>query len=248
MGCQGEKVGGSTRGIRRPARRVPTAMEGIDGGDSALTLQAAHVTLRCSMKRQATSKKNLPEKSKPQLVIRKYSDRRLYDSTSSRYVTLEDIARLVREGIEVQVVDARSGKDLTHLILTQIILEHAREQETPLPLQFLQQLVRASDNATHEFLSWYLNSTLDLYQKVQSTVRTRLPEAKAVVARPVEFVRNLLAGHAWPPPPAGSNSSEADRLRRRVAELEARLARHTQSARRKRKGPGPPQPRRAERE
>ena len=136
----------------------------------------------------------------PKLVIKKYSDRRLYDTSASRYVKLDDIARMVRDGIDVKVVDARSGKDLTYLILTQIILEHAREQQIPLPLQFLQQLVRASDKATHEFLSWYLNSTLDLYQKVQGKLRTRLPEAKAAVGRPVEFVRKLLAGHSWPPP------------------------------------------------
>jgi polyhydroxyalkanoate synthesis repressor PhaR len=183
------------------------------------------------MKSKSASKKSRDENRKPQLVIKKYGDRRLYDSAASRYVKLEDVARMVREGIEVKVVDARSGKDLTHLILTQIVLEHARERETPLPLQFLQQLVRASDKATHEFLSWYLNSTLDLYQKVQGTVRTRLPEAKAAAARPIEFVRNLLAGHTWPPP--ATAPSEAEQLRRRVAELEARLAQREQPARRR---------------
>ena len=136
---------------------------------------------------------------------------------------LEDIARMVRDGIEVKVVDARSGKDLTYLILTQIILEHARDQEIPLPLQFLQQLVRASDQATHEFLSWYLNSTLDLYQKVQDTLHTRLPEAKAVVGRPIEFVRNLLTQHPSLPSANASDVTEVEQLRRRLGELEARL-------------------------
>jgi polyhydroxyalkanoate synthesis repressor PhaR len=160
--------------------------------------------------------------SKRRVLIRKYSDRRLYDTSASRYVKLDDIARMVREGVEVQVRDARSGKDLTHLVLTQIILENARERQTALPLELLQQLVRTSDRATHEFLSWYLNSTLELYQKAQAAVRTRFAEAKSTVSGPFEFVRNLLAGQPWPPPPG---AGDIETLRRRVEELEARLAR-----------------------
>jgi len=176
------------------------------------------------MKSKPGSRKPRSGKSKPQLVIKKYSDRRLYDPSASRYVTLEDIGRMVREGIDVKVVDARSGEDLTYVILTQIILEDARERETPLPLQLLRQLVRSSDKTTHEFLSWYLNSTLDLYDKVQDTIRTKVPEAKAAVTRPVEFVRNLLAGHPWPPPAPAAEVTEVEQLRRLVAELQTRLA------------------------
>ena len=177
------------------------------------------------MKSRSVSRASRSDPGKPKLVIKKYSDRRLYDSSASRYVKLDDVARMVREGIEVKVVDARSGKDLTYLILTQIILEDARERETPLPLQLLQQLVKASDKATHNFLSWYLNSALDLYQKAQDTVRTRLPEAKAAVARPIEFVRNLLAEHPGPPSLPAAGTTEVEQLRRRLEELEARLPR-----------------------
>jgi polyhydroxyalkanoate synthesis repressor PhaR len=183
------------------------------------------------MKSKSDSRKSANDNSNPGLVIKKYSDRRLYDPSASRYVKLDDIARLVREGIDVKVEDARSGKDLTYLILTQIILEHARDQQIPLPLQFLQQLVKASDKATHEFLSWYLNSTLDLYQKVQGTLRTRLPEAKAVVGRPVDFVRSLLAKHPGPLPPPADDTIEVEQLRRRIEELEMRLARRKKPAR-----------------
>lgn len=157
----------------------------------------------------------------PEVLIRKYSDRRLYDTTASRYVKLEDIARMVRDGIEVRVVDARSGKDLTHVILTQIIVDDAREREIALPLQLLTQLVRASDKATHDFLTWYLNSTLDLYKKAQDTVQTRLSDAKKAVGSPIEFVRNLLAGQS--PQALLSPTSEVEELRRRVEELQLRL-------------------------
>ena len=159
--------------------------------------------------------------TKPNVIIKKYNDRRLYDASASRYVKLEDIAAMVREGIDVQVLDARTGKDLTSVILTQIVMEDARDRETALPLQLLRQLVQATDKAAHDFLSWYLNSTFDLYQKAQSSVRTRFTEAQSAVLSPLEFMRGLISG--LPAPPA-AEPSETEQLRRRVAELEARLA------------------------
>ena len=157
----------------------------------------------------------------PEILIRKYSDRRLYDTAASRYVKLEDIAEMVREGANVRVVDGRSGKDITHLIFTQIIVEDAREREIALPLQLLTQLVRASDKATHDFLTWYLNSTLDLYKKAQDTVQTRLSSAKSAAASPLDFVRNLLSGYTGPSP--ATHDTEVAALRRRVEELQSRL-------------------------
>ena len=136
---------------------------------------------------------------KSNVLIRKYPDRRLYDTNAKRYVKLADIAAMIREGIDVEVLDARSKKDLTRVILTQIIIDDARDRETGLPLHFLRQLVMASDRRTHEFLSWYLNSTLDLYHKAQQSVQSRISDAKAAVASPLDFVRNLLAGQVWPP-------------------------------------------------
>jgi polyhydroxyalkanoate synthesis repressor PhaR len=159
----------------------------------------------------------------PQVLIRKYSDRRLYDTGASRYVKLDDIARMVRDGVDVRVVDGRTGKDLTHLIFTQIIVENAREREIALPLQLLTQLVRASDKATHDFLTWYLNNTLDLYEKAQETVHTRLSSAKNVVASPLEFVRDLLAGHSLQAQAPGPEARELAELRRQVEELQSRL-------------------------
>ena len=158
----------------------------------------------------------------------------LYDTGASRYVKLEDIAQMVREGIHVRVVDGRTGKDLTHLIFTQIIVENAREKEIALPLQLLTQLVRASDKATHDFLTWYLNNTLDLYQRAQETLNTRLSSAKSAVTSPLDFVRNLLAGHSLRSP-APANAAEVEELKRQVQELQARLGKRTKSARRRSK-------------
>jgi len=172
----------------------------------------------------------------PEVLIRKYSDRRLYDTSSSRYVKLDDIARMVRDGISVRVVDGRSGKDLTHLVFTQIIVENAREREIALPIQLLTQLVRASDKATHDFLTWYLDSTLNLYEKAQETVQTRLSTAKNAVASPLDFVRNLLAGHSLQSQAPSADAEELEKLRRQMQELQARSQ---ESGRRARRGSKP---------
>lgn len=159
----------------------------------------------------------------PDVLIRKYSDRRLYDTDASRYVKLDDIARMVRDGLNVRVVDGRTGKDLTHLIFTQIIVENAREQEIALPMQLLTQLVRASDKATHDFLTWYLNNTLDLYKKAQEAVHTKLSTAKNAVASPLDFVRNLLAGQSLRSQAEPTQTAELEALRHQIHELQARL-------------------------
>jgi polyhydroxyalkanoate synthesis repressor PhaR len=179
------------------------------------------------------------------VLIKKYSDRRLYDTSASRYVTLEDIARMVRQGIDVEVRDRRSGKDVTSVTLTQIIVEDARDRESTLPLQLLREIIRASDRAGHDFISWYLTSTLELYQKAQEKVRTGISDAKTAVSAPFDFVRGLLAGQTWPPtsgttpPPAspGNDPVEVEKLRRRVQELEARLAELNKPAKPARRAP-----------
>ncbi len=167
------------------------------------------------------------------VLIKKYSDRRLYDTSASRYVTLGDIALMVRKGIDVEVRDRRSGKDVTSITLTQIIVEDARDRESTLPLQLLREIIRASDRAGHDFISWYLTSTLELYQKAQEKVRTGIAEAKTAVSTPFDFVRGLLAGQTWPPTSAAmpaptappvNDPVEVAKLQRRVEELEARLA------------------------
>jgi polyhydroxyalkanoate synthesis repressor PhaR len=153
-----------------------------------------------------------------QAVIKKYGDRRLYDSTSRRYVNLEDIARMIREGVEVQVRDARTGKDLTRVVLTQIIMEDVRDDGTGLPTKLLRQMVVASDRATHEFLSWYLDTAFELYQKAGSALRSRVSDARSAVSSPVDFVRGLIGGIL---PRSAEQDAEIEELRRRVQELEA---------------------------
>jgi len=158
------------------------------------------------------------------VVIKKYGNRRLYDMAASRYVNLDDIARLVRDGKEVKVVDAKSGRDLTRVILTQIITEDAKGKPTGLPLELLRQLIIASDEVRQEFVMWYLKSAFDTYQKVQDAVQSRLSDVQSAIFSPLETMKRLL-GPGAPSQLHPEPQPEIEALRKRVAELEARLGR-----------------------
>ena len=152
------------------------------------------------------------------VVIKKYANRRLYDTSAGRYVNLEDLAALIRNGEDVQVVDATNGEDLTRVVLTQIIVEDAKCQPTGLPLELLRQLIVASDRAGQEFIMWYLKSAFDAYRNVQNTVEARLSDVRTAAMTPFSMVKNIL-GAGSPAP-----QEELERLRQRVAELEELLA------------------------
>jgi polyhydroxyalkanoate synthesis repressor PhaR len=168
------------------------------------------------------------------ILIKKYGNRRLYDTTSSRYVNLDDLAAHIRAGREVRVVDAKTGQDLTRVVLTQIITEDAKGKPTGLPLELLRQLIIASDEVRQEFLMWYLKSAFDTYQKLQDTVQNRLSEVQSAVLSPVDMMKRFLGAGASSSPRT-SATNEADSLRKRVAELEAELGKSARPKRPKRK-------------
>jgi polyhydroxyalkanoate synthesis repressor PhaR len=156
------------------------------------------------------------------ILIKKYGNRRLYDTAGSRYINLDDIARLIREGQDVKVVDAQSGRDLTRVTLTQIITEDAKEKPTGLPLELLRQLIVASDEVRQEFIMWYLKSAFDAYQKVQDAVQNRLGEVQSAILSPVDMMKRFL-GRAPSQQQTAASDGEVEALRKRIAELEARI-------------------------
>ena len=151
------------------------------------------------------------------VIIKKYGNRRLYDTTGSRYVNLDDIAALVRAGKEVRVEDDKTGQDLTRVTLTQIITEDAKQKPTGLPLELLRQLILASDQAGQEFIMWYLKSAFDTYKAVQGAVQHRMGDMQSALLSPVESVKRFLN-----PASDKADKEELNSLRRRMAELEAR--------------------------
>jgi polyhydroxyalkanoate synthesis repressor PhaR len=162
------------------------------------------------------------------VIIRKYANRRLYDTSAGRYVNLDDVAAVIRKGEEVQVVDATTGEDLTRVVLTQIIVEDAKGQPTGLPLELLRQLIIASDRAGQEFLMWYLRSAFDAYSNVQDAVQARLRDVRTAAMAPISMMSNILGVTT----PAAADG-EVERLRSRIQELEAQLGKT--KPRRKRK-------------
>ena len=108
------------------------------------------------------------------LQVKKYGNRRLYDTEASRYVTLEEIAERVRLGEDLKVVDAKSGQDLTQVTLAQIILE-SRGAARLLPVPLLKQLVRMRDDALAEFFGRYVTWALEVYLRLKQGARAVMP-------------------------------------------------------------------------
>lgn len=140
------------------------------------------------------------------IVIKKYENRRLYDTNASRYVNLDDVAEMVRDGEEIKVVDSKSGEDLTHVILTQIIVESAKETDSPLPTDLLRQLIMASGKAQQELLRKYFRFAANLYEKSQEDFRDRMSTAGVKPLNPVEAIQKFFTGQfeggtfTWPFP------------------------------------------------
>jgi polyhydroxyalkanoate synthesis repressor PhaR len=154
------------------------------------------------------------------VIIKKYGNRRLYDTSTSRYINLEEIAALVRNGTEVQVVDVKSGEDLTRVTLTQIISENAKDEPSGLPLELLRQLVMASDHVGQEFIMWYLKSAFDTYKKLQSSLQSGLSEVHSATLSPLAMMKKFVKGTAEQ---ERVEESELEQLRKRLAEVEARM-------------------------
>lgn len=137
------------------------------------------------------------------MLVKKYSNRRLYDTEASRYVTLEDLAEKVKRGADVLVVDAKTGEDLTQGTLTQLILE-SRGAGRLLPVPLLLQLIRMGDDALAEFFGRYLSGALELYLQAKQGARSIAPYAPfaTIPFAATNALARLLSGvSAWSEPP-----------------------------------------------
>lgn len=154
------------------------------------------------------------------VVIKKYENRRLYDTSASRYINLNEVAQMVKEGRNVQVVDAATGEDLTRVVLTQIIAEDAKGPDSAFPLDVLRQMVIASGKVTQENTLKYMQALIDMYR---NSYRVMSPPLG-----PFDFMRSpgVMAPPSETAPVAEPSSRdqtenvEVSELRRRVKELE----------------------------
>jgi polyhydroxyalkanoate synthesis repressor PhaR len=169
------------------------------------------------------------------VIIKKYANRRLYDTESSSYITLERLAEMVRQKREFKVVDAKSGEDITHNVLTQIIMDEESRGQTMLPVSFLRQLIGMYGGQMQSMLPQYLEASLDAFHRNQSQFRDAL--AGAFTANPfAELARRNMemfqaatagrGGEAERKEGAGGEpqaDEEIDRLKAQLAELQSKV-------------------------
>jgi polyhydroxyalkanoate synthesis repressor PhaR len=167
-------------------------------------------------------------KSTGKVTIKKYANRRLYDTESSAYITLDRLAQMVREGREFEVVDAKTGDDITRQVLTQIIVEEESRGTTMLPINFLKQLIGLYGNSMQNFVPQYLEAAMDAFQRNQTAVRDAFGgNVFADIAK-----RNMAmleeAGRAFSGKPKAEakptpTGSEVDQLKAELAALKAKV-------------------------
>jgi polyhydroxyalkanoate synthesis repressor PhaR len=107
------------------------------------------------------------EASENRVIIKRYGNRRLYNTETSSYVNFQDIVRLIRQGRDIQVIDSKTKEDITKLILTQIILEEEKNKKNILPLSFLYQLIRYQEESIQDFFQNYLSASFEAYMKTK---------------------------------------------------------------------------------
>lgn len=170
------------------------------------------------------------DNSRP-LIIKKYENRRLYNTSTSQYINQDQVAQLVRDGYDVRVIDAATGEDMTRLILAQIVVEDAKTPDSVFPLDVLRQMILASGRVTQENALRYMKTMMDIYQNAYRTLPPPM--------NPFEFLQGQ-----WPKAPAANRVgsgpepqaaasatagtvNEVDELKRRVEELESLLTKRT---------------------
>src|SRR5690242_7992697 len=124
----------------------------------------------------STSQSDEPREGKP-IVVKKYANRRLYNTATSSYVTLDDLARLIKEGGDFVVYDAKTGEDITRSVLTQIIVEEEQKGQNLLPISFLRQLISFYGDNMQWLVPRYLDHAMKTFAHNQEQMRKSLQDA-----------------------------------------------------------------------
>ena len=167
-------------------------------------------------------------KSSGKVTIKKYANRRLYDTESSTYITLDRLAQMVREGREFEVVDAKTGEDITRQVLTQIIVDEEARGTTMLPINFLKQLIGLYGNSMQNFVPQYLEAAMDAFQRNQTTVRDAFGGnvfADLAKRNMAIFEDAAQAFTGKPKAEAPPSSSDVEQLKAELAALQAKVDR-----------------------
>lgn len=181
----------------------------------------------------------MAEQEKP-LLIKRYASRRLYNTETSDYVTLEDIAGFIRDGREVQIVDLKTGDDLTRQYLLQIIAEHESRGENVLPVNVLNDLVRSYMVPGGGVMPQFLQASFDMLRESQSKMMenmnvmnpmTQVPGFEAMKAQQEAFLKAMTGGFGAAGWPGGAGEEKSERsgedlddIKKQLAELQEKLS------------------------
>jgi len=183
--------------------------------------------------------KGAPVTEQSPLMIKRYASRRLYNTETSDYVTLEDIAGFIRGGRDVQIVDLKSGDDLTRQYLLQIIAEYESKGDNVLPIPVLNDLVRSYSGAAQSMVPQFLAMSFDMLREGQTKMMenmgkispiSAMPGYDAMRAQQEAFLKAMTGGMgggvAWKAPDGESGrSDDLDQIKTQLAELQAKLDR-----------------------
>src|SRR5208283_1935838 len=182
--------------------------------------------------------KNEPNEMAPKtLIIKKYENRRLYNTATSQYINQDQVAQLVRDGQDVRVVDAVTGEDLTRLILAQIVVEDAKAADSVFPLDVLRQMIVASGSATQESALRYMKAMMDMYQNAYRALSASMNPFEFMQTHwsqpgaetgPPQSVNGSTGGskqqdRTSAPSDARAQGAEVGELKQRIQELESML-------------------------
>jgi len=176
----------------------------------------------------------MAETDKP-LLIKRYASRRLYNTETSDYVTLEDISGFIRGGREVQIIDLKSGDDLTRQYLLQIVAEHESKGESVLPTNVLNDLVRSYTTGVNSIVPQFLATSFDMLREsqtkmVESMVKVpssmaSVPGFEAMRKQQEAFLKSMMGGMpGWTGAKPGSDASPPPSDSAELAEIKAQLA------------------------
>jgi polyhydroxyalkanoate synthesis repressor PhaR len=169
------------------------------------------------------------------VIIKKYANRRLYNTETSSYITLDHIAQMTREGRHFQVFDARSGEDITHSVLTQIVMEEEAGGQTMLPVPFLRQIISMYGDSMQSMVPHYLEASMAAFAENQSKFRDAALKPFEQLARQnmalFEAATAMLTGGkpvrsgARPPETKPQSATEAElaKVKAELAALQSRL-------------------------
>jgi polyhydroxyalkanoate synthesis repressor PhaR len=173
-----------------------------------------------------------PNRDAPDVVIiKKYANRRLYNTETSSYITLDHLATMVREGREFQVLDARTEEDITRSVLAQIIMEEESRGQTMLPVNFLRQLISMYGDSMQGMVPQYLEASMDAFRRNQAQFHEAMKGAFAggpfaeIARRNMEMFEaatNAFQPKGKPAEPA-SKDDEIAALKAQLAELQSKI-------------------------